>query len=309
MITALPTHYDFRIHGEDYINLAWYKVHDLSTRHYISGDIEVLNDQDLANEDLLEGYQRELSSALMLCHQGIEFLLKGKIASVSPFLLISQNPDQWPRGSDKADTAFSEFRTIDAQDLLRVVNTVSATKISDTFAEKYSRLRKRRNAICHTVTQENDLTPKDLFLMIFDALREFFPDTTIAEKRREFLSRDISFRDEDEGEVFFRFATEMNTIIHLLSPSELDGYFSYPKNMRRYLCPFCRECSHYVPLEIPLAILAKKEPNCRDLYCMICDKHFEVIRKACNCTECKGNVIHASEEGEMCLTCRTIQGS
>jgi len=39
--------------------------------------------------------ERELANAIAIAHQGVEFLLKGRIALVSPYLLIVQDPKHW----------------------------------------------------------------------------------------------------------------------------------------------------------------------------------------------------------------------
>ena len=114
MITVLPTPTEFQDSATALLNLAW----DYAAR--------LLRDLDEAKrygaEDDDASYWsfagRHLATGLALAHQGAEFLLKGRIASVSPYLLIGSSPRDWPRNCSKVDTPFAEFRTIDAQDLV-----------------------------------------------------------------------------------------------------------------------------------------------------------------------------------------------
>jgi len=50
--------------------------------------------------------------------------LKAKLVAISPFLLIAGNPSEWPKVLDETGVSFSDFRAIDAQDLIKVYNTV-----------------------------------------------------------------------------------------------------------------------------------------------------------------------------------------
>lgn len=66
-----------------------------------------------------------LSSSLSLVQQAIEFFLKGAIVDTSPYLLIVDEPRNWPAGCSMQDIPFANFRTLDAQDLPRVHDTVA----------------------------------------------------------------------------------------------------------------------------------------------------------------------------------------
>jgi hypothetical protein len=64
--------------------------------------------------------QPALANAFGLIQQAMEMALKGRIASISPFLLISRDPKDWPKGVDTDAVPFSEFRTLDAADLVKL---------------------------------------------------------------------------------------------------------------------------------------------------------------------------------------------
>jgi hypothetical protein len=94
--------------------------------------------------------------------------LKAKIAEASPFLLISNLPKEWPKECDKIDTAFADFRTIDAQDLIRVYNAVSVVKLSKEFIMNFEEFRKTRNALFHTVDGRLEFSDKIIITYILD---------------------------------------------------------------------------------------------------------------------------------------------
>jgi hypothetical protein len=131
MILDLPTKAEFDNNGVAFLNLAWQSV--LSTAFGLPEQpVETMGQDATAEEhreaeeedrrwaEAVESYwqasQQELATAVALAQQGTEFLLKGKIAAVSPLLLISGDPKDWPGGCDKNDIPFADFKTIDAQD-------------------------------------------------------------------------------------------------------------------------------------------------------------------------------------------------
>ena len=101
---------------------------------------------------VIQGQTYEINNALTLLQQSLEIFLKSMIAKVSPFLLIGGEPRQWPTPAKTGNVDFSDFRTIDATDLCRVVNTVSDTKLSNSFVQLYNDIRVRRNKIAHLNT-------------------------------------------------------------------------------------------------------------------------------------------------------------
>jgi hypothetical protein len=64
-----------------------------------------------------------LNNAISLLQQSLEIFLKARIAEVSPFLLISGEPDRWPKRNSAGDVDFSDFRTLDAVQLCKAVNS------------------------------------------------------------------------------------------------------------------------------------------------------------------------------------------
>ena len=81
MITDIPSHEDFAAYGIAYLNLAWDAAVTLLR------EIEDIDDEEIRSDYLIAS-QRNLAMSVNLCHQALDFLLKGRIVEISPFLLI-----------------------------------------------------------------------------------------------------------------------------------------------------------------------------------------------------------------------------
>jgi hypothetical protein len=85
-------------------------------------------------EEFMARAQPDLQLAYTLIQQSQEIALKAKICAVSPFLLLlGSDVRTWP----KHDADFTQFRTLDASDLIKVANTVCSPGINCKFAEIY----------------------------------------------------------------------------------------------------------------------------------------------------------------------------
>lgn len=164
MIIDIPTFEDFESSGVIFLNIAWDSVHEILFT-LDESEFEEWDDGDMS-DDFWASAQRPLITALSLVQQATELLLKGKIANVSPYLLIADDPRNWPKGCDKTDVPFVDFRTIDAQDLIRVYNTVVGKRLDDSFIESYEHLRRVRNRIMHSVDKKFRTSPKEIIFTI-----------------------------------------------------------------------------------------------------------------------------------------------
>lgn len=294
MITNIPSPQEFKNHGIDYLNLAWDGVMSLLVKIYESYDKDFKDDYWIAA-------QRRIATYILLAHQGTEFLLKSKISEVSPFLLISKEPSQWPKNCSERDVDFSEFRTVDAQDLIKITNTVSS-KLSCDFIKQYELTRSLRNSIAHTVKKDLKLTAKQVLVYVLESAYEFFSGCNWFELRREWSDREIEsvlFYDSEYSSVL---AKEAAIAISELNSSQIEKYFGLTKKGRRYNCPNCVYSYKWGVLEnAKTAILKPNAPKSQMIYCFVCGKTTEVIRHDCGLNGCKGNVIW--QKKDLCLTC------
>lgn len=334
MITDLPKEDDFKSSGTDYLNLAWSTLISLLRqlkeaqdvdKEYYEEESEEVKTPLVLDDEYWKKAQRPLSTALSLIQQGTEFLLKGHIAKVSPYLLISGDPSGYPRKSDKGDVRFSEFKTIDAQDLIRVYNTVSVNHLPPDFQQRFENLRSKRNTIMHTVDPKLFIDQKDLFIHILEICHCLIdPPESWIKIRRKFIQDEpqsvlLLLLEREEDRQDDRDAYQMNLEIDLviklvLEPSETLKYFKFEKKQRRYICPVCYSrafgeayaqagLEDYIPRLAQL--LVPNDPTNNSLYCIVCDESSSVVREDCSVEDCKGNVI----DYELCGICLTCGGS
>ncbi|MFN7553833.1 hypothetical protein, partial [Microcystis sp.] len=282
MIIDVPTGDDFKSAGIDFLNLAWDTLISLSTKLkdaeyfynvYYSDENEEVIDQ-LSSEQYWKQAQRPLSTALSFIQQGTEFLLKGHIATVSPYLLISGDPSNYPSKSHERNIRFSEFKTIDAQDLVKVYNTVSTDRLPDNFRQRFEDLRRKRNIIMHTVDPELYIKTKNLFVEILEICHYLIEQNSWIKIRGQFIQNvpESVLYSPETREFYNWLALEINLVIDLLTPSENNKYFNFNKKTRRYFCPSCysgfRE--DYEDEQIPrLAQLIPNEPTSNTIYCLV----------------------------------------
>ena len=299
MITAIPEPDDFIEIGLSLFNFAWDTVAtlitDLDDSEYFGVDVQEVSDA------FWQASKQKLSTSLAVAQQGVEFLLKGRIASVSPFLLISGGLNEWPKKCDKNNTNFADFRTIDAQDLIKVHNTTAIQRLSDEFIAKYEDLRKKRNSIMHTVDKRIDLHVIDVVTAILSMHKLLFPHENWIQTRREYLKKSPIAELHSTDFVEPRIIWEFSLITELLKPKHMREFFEFNKRQRRYICPHCNHESGEAETRPRTAILAPNTPSSTTLYCFVCELEMDVKRMDCEDPECPGNVI--SQDHEICATC------
>jgi hypothetical protein len=301
MIIDIPTFDDFESSGIIYLNLAWNSVQEILLT-LDEADIADWETDHEVSDEFWASAQKPLITSLALVQQATELLLKGKIVEVSPYLLISGDPKNWPRGCDKADIPFVDFRTIDAQDLIRVFNTVACKRLDDSFIEIYENLRRVRNRIMHSVDKKFRTNPKEIMLTILEVIHNLAEPCSWINKRRNYLvnqPNSIAFGSTEHVEG--NLATGILFLVDLIDKAKFKKYFGIDLRKRRYHCSDCNiNCSNYS--ESPkLAQLDPSHPTSTNLHCYLCGVDRKVMRKSCANKNCKSNVIDA-EDG-VCLLC------
>jgi len=301
LIENIPTQDEFMDSGLDLFNTAWdislNLLRDLSEAESFgvdTGDIE---------DEYWKSAKRRLSAAYSLVLQGIEFLIKGQISAVSPYILISASPKEWPSKCDKEDRAFADFKTIDAHDLVKVANTVCPTRYSAEFSERIDELRKTRNSIIHTIDRRIAVTILQVIEEVLWICSNNSTKIEWAKVRKKYLENDPIAKLHSTDHVDGFHVQEFALVFDLLGKSKVEKYFEIPKTQRRYICPSCYEsCRSNESSLIPkTAYLKPNTPQSTILYCPICSNTFTIKRKSCNNLPCKGNVIE--EQDWLCLTC------
>lgn len=303
MIIDVPMEEDFKSAGKDFLCLAWETLLGLLL------DLKYGIDQALENDNQLsdaywQAAQRPLSTALSLTEQAVEFLLKGKIAAVSPFLLITNDYTGWPKPSSENKLRFSEFKTVDAKDLVRVFNTTASSPLDDQFRQLFDQLRSKRNTIMHTVDPSLQVQAEEVMVYILEAHHMLANEERWFDIRRNHLQnspnnvRDL-YADSYSEAILIQ---EFDLAIKSLNPSLAMKYFGINKKQRRYLCPDCYASNEdFLPRALPTAILVPNSPSSKNIHCYLCDKDFDIERVPCSSNGCRGNVIYRADRS--CLTC------
>ena len=302
MIIDIPSSSDFEQSGATFLNLAWDHVINLLLVP-AEFDLESYDEVENVTDKFWTGAKTEIATAAALAQQGIELLLKAKIAGVSPFLLISGDPRDWPRGCDKVDVPFADFRTIDAQDLLRAHDAVCFSRLTDEFKTSFDKLRRMRNGLFHTVDKRITIRAEEVVHAILFGSESLLGPFNWLNRRRDYLSETTVTDQFSPDPTNYRILRELTVITDTMQPSDLLRFIGINKKQRRYLCMTCKfECSDFDPdLVANFAQLKPNSPTSTILHCFACGSDTQVVRANCGAKGCKGNVIEA-EDG-WCCTC------
>ena len=94
MIQDIPTDGEFFETGQSLLDVAWSTVVELLDAFH-AGQYEGQGDEfEDYQADFWNASQTRLRTSLTIMQQGVEFILKGRIAGVSSFLLLSDPPDK-----------------------------------------------------------------------------------------------------------------------------------------------------------------------------------------------------------------------
>ncbi|WP_062177783.1 hypothetical protein [Sphingopyxis sp. C-1] len=304
MITEIPTPAEFREAGLNQLYLAWQisiqAVLDYEQIEEAYGDYIDEGEKEQAAAQYWTKSQPALANAFGLIQQAMEMALKGRIAAISPLLLIARDPKDWPKGADSRPVPFSEFRTLDAADLVKVHNSFAAPPLDDNFRSFWDDVRRDRNRIMHSVSVKT-FDPSLLVRTMMETIKSLFDDESWPNrlKAMEFDGRYAAYglRDDSQNVVM----NQIDVALRHLDPAEKRRYFGFDPNRRTYLCPKCYDHADTKwQDEWPrLAQLMDRKKDCSAIRCVICEDVFQVERRSCNHAGCQGNVLHNG----LCLTC------
>lgn len=249
MITGVPSFAELSETAANWMNLAWsLTIECLSDveqwrRYQKDGGLDP--DALLRQEAKQIRAQRyRITNGFSLHQQSLELFLKARIAEVSPFLLISGDQRTWPKPKPNENLDFTELRTIDATELCKVVNTVSATPVSSDFVQLFDDLRKQRNKIIHLDTGNVVFQSTAILLNILKTHRELFPNELWQQFRTSHLQpRPPSDDDDIDYDFDFSHNSLMNEIAILLEnlePALLRKFLGVNTRREFIECPTCK---------------------------------------------------------------------
>jgi hypothetical protein len=299
MIKNIPPPQEFYEAGLSLLNFAWETVTALLIE--LNESEEAGLEVDEIKNAFWSAARQHLTTSLAIAQQGVEFILKGRISEISPFLLIDNLPKDFPKGSTSNDLNFSDFRTIDSQDLIKIHDTFSSERLPVGFQDKFEDLRKKRNSIMHTVNKNLVVQATDVISDILSVHKYMFPDRSFISFRRNALDTSPTSELYSNDHVDSKVIREFSLVIDLLPPNLVKEFFGFNKKQRRYICPTCNHAcadSYFIP---ETAFLIPNTATANTLFCFICKEKHPVERTTCFDEKCKGNV--RSIEYDMCVTC------
>jgi hypothetical protein len=302
VIVDIPAPEDYYTAAVNQLYLAWQIT--MGSLHEYDQVLDYgIDDVDEAQVEYWKRSQPALANAYSLVQQGLELALKGRIALVSPFLLIG-DPGDWPARAANEDVSFGEFRTLDAADLVKVHNSLRSPGLSDQFRTFWDEVRKERNKIMHSATIRS-VAPGDLVRAILIASNVLFPElrwpARLLEMEEDGRLAALGFNDDVQNNVM----GQIDTALRHLTPAEARSFLGFDKGRRAYICPRCyfaanRDWQDEWP---HLAQFKSRSRGASDLYCIVCEAVTKVARSPCQEPDCKGDAI---AEG-ICLTCTCSQ--
>lgn len=228
MIKDIPTKEEFDSAAKSQFDFAWDIVISFLLSLENAREYSEVDDGD--EKAFWDSAHQRILTALIISQQGVELALKGKLVAISPFLLISGNPSDWPKDSTNTGISFSDFRAIDAQDLVRVHNTASDDNLCSEFSTLFDNLRRQRNKAMHTVDRNLKISATELLINILEFHKHLYGDENWIETRREFLYNSA------DTHVFFNtefvessVIKEFSTVFSFLSTAQVAKFFDINK--------------------------------------------------------------------------------
>ena len=301
MITEVPTPAEFQAAGLNQLYLAWQlAIRTVEDFEFAEENVDLGEDRAAAASRYWAKSQPVLANAFGLIQQAMEMVLKGRIASVSPFLLIPRDPREWPRGVDTDAVPFSEFRTLDAADLIKVHNTFITPALDQEFQSFWDEVRRDRNKIMHSVSPRS-FEPATLVRALLTAATALFTDVRWPQRLLDMEENGkwaaYGIDDGTQNTVM----QQMDIAVRHLKPSECKRLLGHDKKRRSYVCPNCHGQANrdWQTLWPKLAQLETKAPGEPRLHCLVCDATMETERAPCPRPGCEGDVMFS----EQCMTC------
>lgn len=298
MIIDIPTKEDFYSSADDMVNEAWEKISNLAHNYYeidsrnqFYQSSEHFTDEDIWGLDQYWYHARpKLISALTLVLQSVEFRLKGLITEISPYLLLSSSSRNIPKADENGVRSFSQFHSIDAQDLIKVYETFAHKQISSNFRKWYEDIRVLRNRFMHTVDKSSDIKPELIFKSIVYAHNELNQGEPnwIWHRYKYKASHSgggIDFdKDEISGDIFemLQVHYELTGAIHSCSREVAYEIFRFDKSINSFQCENClsvmEQYEYYDSKHIDYCIGTVQKNKRSEMYqCTFCGKEYDKL--------------------------------
>jgi hypothetical protein len=316
MIINIPTKADFDESANNLLNLAWDQITALLNEYSQLSDTFYDSEFDEGDKTRYWSAARQtLTTSLTLIQQAVEFFIKGRIVAISPFLLISGTASSWPKGANSTDVSFSSFRSIDAQDLIKVHDTVCAEKFADKFIQFNNEMREQRNKIIHTVDKQVEVHPEKLLESILFVHDYFLVSHKWLQSRKSYSynqpsnsPRHIRSEGLNEPYILLELLKDMEIIVNNLPPKTVKEYFGFDKKSHALHCPKCyqkaSEMDFFDHELLEETFKPYRKVKDKNYDCVICGHHGQLASTRCTEDYCESP--HIDYESGLCLNCGCV---
>lgn len=299
MIVDLPKKEDFEVVAKEHLTEAFLILFRIYENYYDIYSGKSLTEYPIKN--IWEFQKPALRTALVLLYQGLESILKSKIAEVSPLLLIDQKRNDWPTSPDSKTVPFDTLYTFSGESLLKTYLAIIPEDKS--FLILFEDLRKKRNSGVHGKDLVN-IDPKYVLTAILTTITKWYgPDEWFKLLKENICNHPLfgSFDSNYESTQSYKY---LQFTLDLLGRKTLSKHISTNIKGRPYFCP---DCTFY--METAMDKLEKKWAFIladSKLHCINCNNSFEIERRECDFPPCPGNVLYEGiDDGHyLCCTCQ-----
>jgi hypothetical protein len=226
---------------------------------------------------------------------------------VSPFLLLlGADVKAWA----KPNADFTDFRTLDAIDLVRVVNAVCTQPVSEQFATQFDNIRRGRNKIQHLGYFRNKIDPLATLDILVDQWLELHPSKNWLAELRSVVSSE--HRDLLRDDRFTATTSVLNMVASLtsmLTNNQRRKLLGVPLRARMFNCWKCHYEASFDDFGDGLDGFetAYLKANGSSIHCVNCEADSKVRRGKCDDPECGCDIIVVDDNGEFCAYCGESQ--
>jgi hypothetical protein len=282
--------------GKELLNLSWRLVIDI-----LRMQEEVFFEQLWQRQKNMfwKNARREILTAHTLLVQGIELIIKSRIANVSPLLLI----ERLTENSIRENEDFCNCKTIQESVLVSYHNKIVDKKISPKFAKDFKKMLTLRNEIIHLETTKHTkvLEIKMLANKVLSDIM-YVSEKLLQEKwfkiREHFLEESVEVFDDGITCARMLLCEEFEALKNSLTASEYVKFFHHNKKAKTYYCINCyNACNEREFDNYKFATIDPKDP--KKIYCPVCGTHYTYQKYKCSDNFCRG-ALHADGR---CLCC------
>lgn len=299
MITNKPTPKDFEKQETQYLHQAINLVFEKDQTQQDWIDNETLEAIEFNEIEYWKYHQGILNNSLTLLFLSLENFLKKEICSISPLLLLADEPKKW--GARHKDKRFSDLYIYQFDDLLSLYQELNLGRITSETSQVLDELRIKRNKITHGIIEEN-ITPSYIIETLHTISLNVWGNKKWWSNFKKYELTEPLFGIYDADIEKAHLVKYIYFFISHIGKKKTGEMLGVDLKQRNYYCPYCHRWANHdaYTYECNFAILKPNKPDSNNLYCIVCDKNYEVIRKPCCDEECPGNVI--TKDDAYCLT-------